>query len=142
MADNDRRAALCLDRYVAVLTSLASVALLADLELVVELQVIDLLPILASRLIQLEIAIRVGAVRFRRRAAIDGDFRMMLVDLIDLRVYISNLLVDIRLDLMELILCSSTAADIGTILVPGLVVQIGDILASLVGLVVALPSLL
>ena len=57
---------------------------------------------------------------------------MVLVHVVNLRVHISNLLVDIRLNLMELVFCSSTAADIRTIFIPGLVVQVGAILASLV----------
>ncbi|CDF04673.1 unknown [Megasphaera elsdenii CAG:570] len=131
-----------IDTHMAILSIFTVFASTTDVQVIAELQIINLLAIRTRLLSNLKVAICVGAVRFRSRTAIDGDFRMMLVDLIDLRVHISNLLVDIRLNLMELILCSSTAADIGTIILPGLVVQVGDILASLVGLARSLAILI
>ena len=131
-----------IDAHMAVLTIFTVFANTTDVQVIAELQIINLLAIRTRLLSNLKVAIRVGAVRFRSRTAIDSDFRMMLIDTFNLRIYIIKLLIDIGLYLMELVFCSSTAADIRTIRIPGLVIQVSDKLAAIGFLIRSLTVLI
>ena len=87
---------LSLNVHMAIAAILAVLAGTANGEIVAELEIINLLPVSPRRLGNLKVAVRIGTIAGRSRAAIDGDFRMMFVNVTDCRI-------DIRLDRMQLV---------------------------------------
>ena len=122
-----------IDTHMAILSIFTVFASTTDVQVIAELQIINLLPIVACLLSNLEVAFRIRIFCcWCNCTAIDGNFRMMLIDVFNLIVHLGEFRIDVRLYLMKLVFRSSTAADIRTIILPGLVVQVSDILASLI----------